>query len=233
MFNLKSNLFVPSEIRLDVLGCLRIVVRLASQSELYINAMKALLFLLLFSTLSWSSTAGADTAISCSKQEMEDVWLKSFQPGPLSGKERFCLAAKTKIFMHDTFVRDLAPPTPAEAEWVKGEYEYIASDGTNHMRKSKFLDHPLYLSDQLFSLSKQSDDTLQRIMDAIQLGDWNLEKRLWALFVSRLVRFDIYDYHRRLVEKGIMQSNADTLFWQGVILPNILDNGVVFNVRQK
>lgn len=181
----------------------------------------------LFSTISLPSW-GQDFN-SCSKNEMEDVWSKLQDESPFNDRERFCLAAKTVVYIEDVFIKDISPPTPREEEWVLGEYNYIKSPNANRNRVHEFMNNKLKYKYDLFNHHKVAKENLIGVMTAIKKSQKTLEMRYWANLASNLIRNDMYDDYWYLVTNGVVEQNPLAGLWSHIYLPSLLTKGIVLN----
>ena len=182
------------------------------------------LFLSLFSSISW----GNDFK-DCTKQEIDNIWLK-FDKTFNDDKSRYCLALKTVSYLEDVFEKDISPLTPEENEWVTREYEYFHSNGNNQTRKNEFLNHKLRIKYDLFNDIQYAKVNLIKVAHAIAFLDKQDEIRAWATTVSHLLSKNIYSDYRELVDRGIVPFNQKAGLWNSLILPDLLNKGIVFNV---
>jgi len=190
--------------------------------------MKKLSILIIFLSLITSNSLSEEFK-SCSKQEMDNVWSRLMDDKSFNDKERFCLAKKTIVFLKEVFIKDISPLTPKEEEWVLGEYNYIQTSNSNSTRVNEFLNHKLKFKYDLYNTFKVTKENLDGVMLAIKMSNKSFEMKSWANTVSYLIKNDIYDDYRQLVQRNVVKQNPLSGGWSAIFLPNLLVKGIVIN----
>jgi len=196
--------------------------------------MKKLPILIIFLSLITSNSFSEEFK-SCSKQEMDNVWSRLMDDKSFNDKERFCLAAKTLVFLKEVFIKDLSPLTPKEEEWVLGEYDYLRNVFLKNPKQSsknrveQFLKHKLKLKYDIFNNYKVTKENLTGVMWAIQKSHKTFEMQSWANTVSSLIASNMYEDYMKLVQRNEVKQHPLAFSWSSVILPKLLIKGIVIN----